>query len=99
MDSESLKILDIRLRKVGGKKTVKKDRKPKKTVKKNNFLFVFMGQKAYLGGISGSIPIGRESRCLRCAGFLFFKASPLWADAFFKSKCQCVCSVCPSVHF
>ena len=29
-----------------------------------------------------------------------FKASALWADAFYKSKCPSVClSVCPSVHF
>ena len=28
----------------------------------------------------------------------FFKALALWADAFYKSKCQSVCgSVCPSV--
>ena len=28
-----------------------------------------------------------------------FKASALWADAFYKSKCPCVCpSVCPSVR-
>ena len=32
-DSESLKILDIRLQEVGGKNTVKKDQKPKKTEK------------------------------------------------------------------
>ena len=37
--------------------------------------------------------------------FLIFKASALWADAFYKSKCPSVClwcvclSVCPSVHF
>ena len=29
-----------------------------------------------------------------------FKASALWADAFYKSKCPSVCvSVCPCVHF
>ena len=31
---------------------------------------------------------------------LVFKASALWADAFYKSKCPSVCmSVCLSVHF
>ena len=31
---------------------------------------------------------------------VIFKASALWADAFYKSICPCVCvSVCPSVHF
>ena len=40
-DSESLKILDIRLQEVGAKRPLKKDRKPKKTEKseeKNLFL-------------------------------------------------------------
>ena len=36
--------------------------------------------------------------------FITFKASALWADAFYKSKCPSVCvfvrpSVCLSVHF
>ena len=31
---------------------------------------------------------------------MFFKASALWANAFYKSKCTSVCpSVRPSVHF
>ena len=35
------------------------------------------------------------SNLLKCV----FKASALWADAFYKSKCPSVClSVCPSVH-
>ena len=60
-------------------------------------LFFFLNYVIYLvfianiSGISGpSLPI--------------FKASALWADAFYKSICPSVClsvcpSVCPSVHF
>ena len=44
--------------------------------------------------------------CLFCNSFVvavlitFFKASALWADAFYKSKCQFICLfVCLSDHF
>ena len=53
-------------------------------------------------GIGATIHIGRDMLCLLYAGFFFinvlFKASALWADAFYKSKRPSVCPcVCPSV--
>ena len=60
--------------------------------KKICFLGIF-GPPSY--GIGATIRIGREMLCLPYAGFfLLFKASALWTDAFYKSKCL---SVCPCV--
>ena len=54
-----------------------------------------------------TLVLGRSTMVLGRSGLDFgniaqtktiFKASALWADAFYKSKCQSVCpSVCPSV--
>jgi hypothetical protein len=57
------------------------------------------------GGFCPLVELHREGCApAACAAGLFFKASALWADAFYKSKCPSVClyvcpSVCVSVHF
>ena len=53
---------------------------------------------------SNPLPISTSLYCRNTEIFFFFKASALWADAFYKSKCPsvrvfvCPC-VCVSVHF
>ena len=62
------------------------------------FTIAFVDRKAMV--IAHESSDSQESNISELATFgdiTFFKASALWADAFYKSKCPSVCpSVCPS---